>query len=229
MPGTDAPWRGREPYPKDSAAAWVALCRRLGATATSDAAEAAGVELLERWSEPHRRYHSRSHLASVLGALDALFEASGEGTPGAHDLARAAAWYHDAVYDPARSDNEEQSAEFAERQLASLGVDPTLRAEVTRLVRLTRDHKPGHDDEAGSLLCDADLSILATEPEMYEKYTAAVREEYGHLTDEEFRAGRITVLRSLAGHVTLFHTPYARQHWEGTARANLDRERRSLM
>ena len=242
----------QEQHPKASTAGWADLCHRLGSSATSGALEAVAVELLGRWSEPHRHYHNRAHLAFVLDAIDTLAGAAAARGPSsgrqpgkdqpagvqsggqrtgapsrAHDLAAAAAWYHDAIYDPTRSDNEERSAALAREQLDTIGVGAGVRDEVMRLVLLTRGHQPALGDAAGRLLCDADLAILATAPEVYERYAGAVRVEYAHLPDEEYHAGRIAVLEDLRRRA-LFHTSYARQHWETAARANLDRELRTL-
>jgi predicted metal-dependent HD superfamily phosphohydrolase len=97
-------------------------------------------------------------------------------------------------------------------------------AEVARLVRLTHDHRPEADDEAGQVLCDADLAILAADRERYDEYVHDVRREYAHLDDQTFRTGRAAVLRALLDKPTLFHTAFARDAWEDTARANIERE-----
>lgn len=77
-------------------------------------------------------------------------------------------------------------------------------AEVARLVRLTATHDPRPAVDAGALLCDADLAILAADPAGYDTYAAAVRWEYAHLPNEVFRAGRAAVLRSLLGRPALY-------------------------
>ena len=91
-------------------------------------------------------------------------------------------------------------------------------------MRLTATHRPADDDHAGQVLCDADLGILAAEPARYAAYTAGVRREYAHVSDEDFAAGRAAVLRDLLAKPTLFHTAVARSRWEESARANVSRE-----
>ena len=51
-----------------------------------------------------------------------------------------------------------------------------------------------------------------------------MRREYAHVPDAAFRAGRAAVLRDLLAKPHLFHTAYAREHWEAAARANVERE-----
>jgi predicted metal-dependent HD superfamily phosphohydrolase len=177
--------------------------------------------LLEAYAAPHRRYHGTRHLAEVLGHLETLLAAP-EASGVDRDAVVLAAWFHDAVYD-GRPDDEERSAALAEATLPSCAVPPPLVAEVARLVRLTRDHRPPPTDLAGGLLCDADLAILAAGPARYAEYTRDVRAEYAHVADDAFRAGRAEVLRALLDG-PLFHTTAARDAWEERARANVRAE-----
>jgi predicted metal-dependent HD superfamily phosphohydrolase len=174
--------------------------------------------VVDAWGQPHRRYHDLAHLAAVLGIVGRLGEA-------AHDPAavRLAAWYHDVVYDPRRSDNEAVSAERARAGLRGLVPEDRVE-EVVRLVLLTAGHDPAPADANGAVLCDADLAVLAGPPDAYAAYASAVREEYGHLSDAKFTAGRIVVLGHLLGLETLFRLPAVAREWEPRARANLTAE-----
>jgi len=176
-------------------------------------------QLLAAYADESRGYHDTRHLTEVLNRLDELAAA---GTP--YDAAPVvlAAWFHDAVYDGER-DAEERSATWAEDALPGLAPAEVVE-EVARLVRLTETHRPTDDDPNGCALSDADLAILAAPGDRYAAYTAAVRREYAHLDDDVFRDGRAQVLESLAEKEHLFHTAYAREHWEAAARANLERE-----
>jgi predicted metal-dependent HD superfamily phosphohydrolase len=174
--------------------------------------------LVAAWSEPHRRYHDLAHLAAVLGIVDRLaFHAA---DPAA---VRLAGWYHDAVYDPQRGDNEEVSADRARIGLRGLVDDATVE-EVARLVLLTAGHDPAPVDTNGAVLCDADLAVLAGPPESYAAYASAVREEYGHLPDGEFTAGRTAVLEHLLALPALYRLPETAAQWTDRARANLAAE-----
>ncbi|MFJ8312147.1 MULTISPECIES: hypothetical protein [unclassified Streptomyces] len=178
-----------------------------------------GENLLARWAEPQRRYHDTAHLTAVLDRIDVLERYADD-----PDLVRLAAWFHDAVYLPDRSENEERSARLAERALPEAGLSAQATAEVARLVRLTVTHAPADGDANGAVLCDADLAILAAAPDAYAAYTAAVREEYAFVPDPAFRAGRADVLRQLLALPRLFRTPYGEREWEAAARANLGAE-----
>jgi predicted metal-dependent HD superfamily phosphohydrolase len=181
--------------------------------------EAYADNLLARWSEPQRRYHTLDHLTAVLDHVDVLEETADD-----PDLVRLAAWFHDAVYLPDRSENEERSARLAERALPEAGLSADATAEVARLVRLTVTHAPSADDPNGQVLCDADLAILASPADAYAAYTAAVRQEYAFVPPDAFREGRAAILRQLLDLPRLFHTPYGTREWEGPARDNLTNE-----
>jgi predicted metal-dependent HD superfamily phosphohydrolase len=174
--------------------------------------------IVAAWSEPHRRYHDLAHLAAVLGLVGEL-----EGAADDPDAVRLAAWYHDIAYDPERADNEEVSAARARVGLRGLVPDARID-EVERLVLVTAGHDPAPDDANGAVLCDADLAVLAGPPDAYATYASAVREEYGHLSDEVFTAGRIAVLEHLLALPALYRTPEAARQWAGRAAANLTAE-----
>ena len=201
--------------------AWITLARRAGAR---DDVAGAGAALLGRWSEPHRAYHDLAHLDEVLHRIDLL-----AGEADRPDLVRLAAWFHDAVYDPRATDNEERSAEVATVALADLGLAPDAVAEVARLVRLTATHAVAPGDRDGAVLCDADLAVLASDRLRYQSYTEGVRREYAHLDDPAFARGRADVLQRLLDRPQLFTTTYGRREWEQTARANVAAETRSLL
>ncbi|MDE8669480.1 DUF4031 domain-containing protein [Pseudarthrobacter sp. H3Y2-7] len=174
------------------------------------------LDLLDRWGEEHRRYHGRTHLLAVLEALDLLTDPA--------DPPRTvllAAWFHDAVYRGVAGQDEEESARLAEVRLSGTGLPPAEVAEVARLVLLTSDHRPEPGDDDGALLCDADLSVLGGEPEAYARYVAAVREDYAHVGDADFAAGRAAVVRHLLELDPLFHSQRARELWLDAARRNL--------
>ena len=137
---------------------------------------------------------------------------------------RLAAWVHDAVYDiPQRElTNEEASARLSVRELARAGFEQEDLTQVARLVRLTATHLPGTRDPEGELLCDADLAVLASPPDRYDAYVAAVRAEYAAVPEEDFLAARLAVLEPIAS--SEIYRSGKGQSLKAAARANLERE-----
>lgn len=123
-------------------------------------------ELIARYREPHRHYHTVQHLEECfdkLGTLRDLAEHPAE--------VELALWFHDAVYDTRRHDNEARSADWAR---ASLPADAGKR--VHALVMATRHEAvPAGRDE--QVLVDADLSILGAEASRFDGYERQIREE----------------------------------------------------
>lgn len=172
-----------------------------------------------KYSQPHREYHNLMHIEDVLLRIEELEP------PAEHELELAlAAWFHDAVYQPGQDDNEDRSAYAAYDALEQVGADPALITEVVRLIRLTASHEPEDDDVAGSVLCDADLAILAAASDRYAQYASAIRQEYAHVPELDFRAGRAKVLRRFLDRPAIYRTAYGRKHWEVAARANISAE-----
>ena len=195
---------------------WLALGSRVGAR---DDVAGAGANLLGRWAEPHRAYHDLAHLEEVLARVDLL--ASEAADP---DAVRLAAWFHDAVYDPAAGDNEERSAWLATTVLHRLQVAEPTVAEVARLVRVTADHVVADGDSDAAVLCDADLGVLAAAADRYSSYVDGVRAEHAQVADDDFARGRAAVLRRLLAHEPMFRTSQGRDLWEAAARRNVTAE-----
>lgn len=193
---------------------------------TLPGAPALGQQVLERWCEMHRRYHTMEHLAEVLAALELLTE-RGASLGRWPRAVRLAAWFHDAIYDPTADDNEEQSAvlatELLDGRIPSAEVD-----EVARLVRLTQLHSPESDDEAGTAMIDADLAILGSTAQRYRNYTRQVQAEYRMVPAEQFRIGRRQVVEHLLGLEPRFHTRMGYDQWRRASDENLTAELQRL-
>ncbi|MCL3861521.1 hypothetical protein [Actinotalea sp. K2] len=206
--------------------AWIRACIGAGATAEHEEIEQVGERLLERWSEPGRHFHNLRHLSDVLARVDELAEETHE-----PDLVRLAAWYHGAVFDAAEGasyarrggEDSGASATLAREELVALGVPEASADRVHQLVTVLRRHSSDPEDFDCAVLCDADLAMLAAEPQRYKAYLADIRAEYAHLPVEEFVRARIKILQRLQARPTLFASPLGAA-WEEPARQNLGAE-----
>jgi predicted metal-dependent HD superfamily phosphohydrolase len=181
-----------------------------------------GRDLIARYQETHRHYHTAEHLRHILRTLDLFADEAADPV-----AVRYAAWFHDVVYDVGtdqRLTNEERSARLAVNVLKGMNAKSGLIDETGRLVRVTADHRPGPGDANGRVLCDADLAILGAQPDDYARYCAQVREEYRVYPDEEFRPGRTAVLRTLLDRRAIYRTKVGRDLFEDAARRNLKAE-----
>jgi predicted metal-dependent HD superfamily phosphohydrolase len=204
---------------------WTQDVSALSPQADPDDVAAVGADLLARWTEPHRRYHSTRHLVEMFWALEDLTDA-GELSDGAATLARAAAWLHDAVYDPPALPgiNETASVALADEVLRQLRLDSDAIRTVVELIQMTTDHTVRRNSKLHRAFNDADLWILSASRDRFDEYCAQVREEYASVPDEQYALGRTAILRQLDGPDGLYLTAYGRSHWTEAARENLARE-----
>ncbi|MBA2402846.1 MAG: phosphohydrolase [Bradyrhizobium sp.] len=171
--------------------------------------------LIAAYSAPCRHYHNVAHIEDCLGALSSV---DGLSAADRHLLVQAI-WWHDAVYDAAKSDNEERSAELAEQ-----AVSADIREEVGRLIRLTKSHQVAAGDRLGAILISIDLSILGAEPDRYDAYAASIRKEFSDVPDAAYRSGRSEVLKRFMARPVIFPDPGFAERYDGRARANMARE-----
>ena len=146
---------------------------------------ALGDALIKRYEEPWRHYHHQGHIAASLAELDRC-------VPG-DPLLEGAIWFHDVIYDPHRSDNEDASVAWF-REGTGAWLDPARVEQIVALIEATDFRRPRGEDPAAALMVDIDLAILSADAAIYEAYTRAIREEYRHVPDEAFRAGRKKVM-----------------------------------
>jgi predicted metal-dependent HD superfamily phosphohydrolase len=179
--------------------------------------------LLARHREKHRRYHTATHVAWVIRHVEEL--ATTEPVDHLGEVV-AAAFYHDAVYEPAYPANERASARLARRDLASIGWDAAAVERVASMIEATEHGAPAAEPASGdtAVLVDADLAILGADPAGYSAYVTGVRAEYRHVADDDWTTGRATVLEGFLHRPTIFRTPTGRDRWEARARANLTAE-----
>jgi predicted metal-dependent HD superfamily phosphohydrolase len=193
---------------------WARAWSGLGA---AGAGEDVFATLLQRYAEPQRAYHTQQHLAECLALFEeaqALAEHPAE--------VEMALWFHDAIYDPQRKDNEECSASWAQRALGGAGAASARAGRVAALVLATRHLRPpaGADE---CLLIDIDLAILGAGEARFAEYERQIRVEYGFVPAPEFAARRRAVLGSFLARPAIYSTAHFNARLESAARRNLAR------
>lgn len=173
-------------------------------------------ELVRRYSEPHRHYHTPEHIGHCLRQLDLAAQLMDDASAVEMGL-----WFHDVIYDPEASDNEQKSAElFA--SLADDDLPADFRQSVHDLIMATiHPEEPKSVDE--QFMVDIDLSSFGLPWGTFQRHSEAVRKEYAHLSDQRFYPNQIGFLRSLIARPTFFFTDFFRARYEVTARENIGR------
>lgn len=178
--------------------------------------------LKARYAEPQRHYHTWAHIAALLQHFRRWESHFHRPEPVLWAL-----YWHDAIYDPRASDNEEQSARLLEREAAG-HLTPDDIGFAATIIRATARHlvpeRLSASDAADlSLFLDIDLSILAAQAPVFDQYERDVRAEYAFVPDEAFRTGRLAILKAFMDREQLYFTPQCQADWEPLARANLAR------
>jgi predicted metal-dependent HD superfamily phosphohydrolase len=181
-------------------------------------------ELIGRYGEAHRRYHGIDH---VLAVVNRLPEIGRHQWPTLTDevLHRRlsdvmlGAWYHDVIYDPLRSDNEDASADFAIVHLRRCGLSSSRISHVVDLILMTKGHRARTDEEA--VLADADLWTLGGTPEEYARYGGLIRQEYAHVSDTDWARGRSAAMQIYLDRPFIFSTAYGQSTREAQAQVNI--------
>src|SRR5712692_6374399 len=145
-------------------------------------------EICGSYAGPGRFYHTLDHVMDVLGTVESLASCARN-----LNAVKLAAWLHDVIYGSRASDNEERSAEYAERLCEELSIPGGQL--VASLIRQTKTHDAG-EDAGAQVLIDADLAILGASESVYRDYAEKIRREYGWVPESEYRQGRRRVLES---------------------------------
>jgi predicted metal-dependent HD superfamily phosphohydrolase len=180
-------------------------------------------QLVRAHGEPQRHYHTLQHLRECLAHCEAAAPLARR--PAEVELAL---WFHDAVYDPRRQDNEQHSADWARSSVLAAGCDPAIAQRVAGLVLLTAGHEAPADEPDGQLLLDVDLAILGAAPARFDEYERQIRAEYAHVPDPQFRAGRARILAGFLARPRLYATQPFHDALEGRARDNIGRSLAAL-
>lgn len=171
------------------------------------------------YSEPHRAYHNLDHVRFLLALFDEFSERLEDKITVFFTI-----WFHDAVYDPQKKDNEKQSARLAAERLRKSIVPPEKISKIVKLILATEKHSAENLDSDGKLFLDFDLAILGSDGGVYGEYAKAIRKEYSFVSENDYKIGRGKILRDFLRRDFIFLTDIMRESFEANARRNIERE-----
>ncbi len=172
-------------------------------------------DLSAAYGASDRHYHNVKHVEECLRALkqhEDLAESPSE--------IAMALWFHDAIYDTPRHDNEELSAAWAQSSLTSAGLAVDVADRIHDLIIATK-HNIAVERPDEKLLIDIDLGILGQPESVFATYNAAIRLEYNWVSKDLYRNGRISVLQSFLDQESIYNTVRFRDLYESQARKNI--------
>ena len=175
-----------------------------------------------RYAEPQRHYHTWAHIEALLGHFRRWESHFHRPEP----VLWALCW-HDAIYDPRASDNEERSAQLLAQEAAG-HLPPEDIAFAAQIIRATAGHRvpeglTGPDADDLALFLDLDLSSFAAPEPAFAQKQHDIRVEYAFVPDDTFRTARKAILKEFLGRERLYLTDLAHAEWDQQARANLAR------
>jgi predicted metal-dependent HD superfamily phosphohydrolase len=178
--------------------------------------------IISRYREPHRRYHTLDH---VLDVAERCRDAQSLCDKEDRLSLQLAALFHDIVYDPKSQRNEENSADLMIETLGAHVASRDLNA-AAKIILMTKSHSSAHT-KSEKVFADADLAILAEEKIIYDSYVKNIRNEYAHVDDYTFKAGRLVFLETMLDQIKrkgrLFHNLHPLHEFQAVK--NLTNER----
>jgi predicted metal-dependent HD superfamily phosphohydrolase len=186
----------------------------------SDAGTAASFwrQVEASYTDRKRHYHTMSHLVELHKMLSEVKQQIV-----AWDAIILAIAWHDVIYNPLRSDNEERSANFSEVWLQKIEAPVSLTQMVCHHIMATQKHVYTENADT-NLFIDADIAILGAPESKYADYAAAIRKEYAIYPDMIYKPGRIKVLRQFLELPDIYKTSHFHQRFEAQARKNIEAE-----
>jgi len=174
-----------------------------------------GQIVIDRYNEPHRFYHNIKHLIHVLEQFDFAVEHIGVSQNTAA-IIEMAIWYHDAVYNPDKNDNEFQSAELFAEHAQAMDINVNIINDVKRIILVTENHHLASslDEE---IMSDCDLSPLGFTKEGFDKSDKDIRKEYPNTPAIE----RKKALEKFLKHNGIFKTTIFKKAYESQALENI--------
>lgn len=180
------------------------------------------IEIDKNYSSKKRHYHTLEHLNNLLYQLTAVKSEIKNWETILFSL-----FYHDIIYNSLKSDNEEKSAELAEKRMKQLSVS-TAEIELCRKqILATKSHIKSTDSDT-NYFTDADLSVLGQNWETYLLYSKNVRKEFSIYPALVYNPGRKKVLNHFLSMDRIFKTDFFYKKFEVQAKQNLQQEIESL-
>lgn len=167
--------------------------------------------------ETQRFYHTDRHIEECFLLFDEV-----QDRLAAPLLVAWALFFHDIIYDPKGSDNEERSAALATTWLADAGLGAQQMGVVQDLILSTKSHGPSNHPDCPFLL-DIDLAILSAPGPRFLEYEAQIRLEYQFVPLPVYCQKRAEILEGFVNRHPIYTSGFMGLERENRARQNLQK------
>lgn len=192
---------------------WNSLLHELGVAPETETFS----RLQSAYAESHRAYHTARHIDECLSLFDELKHLCQRPAE-----VECALWFHDAIYEPMSTSNEERSADWAEDFLNSSGAAKETLDRIRSHIMATR-HEALPEDADSRMVVDIDLSILGSPPSRYDEFERDVRKEYRWVPRFIYGPKRAEILQSLLDRPRIYQCEPMYERFERRARENVSR------
>ena len=176
-------------------------------------------EIYQKYSSKGRYYHSIGHINQMLNSAirfkDKILDVNN---------VLFAIFYHDVIYSSTKSDNEEKSADFAEKHLRLLKYSEKKIQKCKNYIIATKSHLNNDEDPDLNYFLDFDLEKLGASWNEYEEYTKQIRQEYKIYPKPLYNKGRKKVLQHFLSQQRIYKSEDFFELYEKQARENLQKE-----
>jgi predicted metal-dependent HD superfamily phosphohydrolase len=176
------------------------------------------IEIETNYSSKKRHYHSLQHLENLFEQLTEI-----KSEVQNWETILFTLYYHDIIYNSMKSDNEEKSAELAEKRMKQISISNETIKLCKEQILATKSHIKLANYDTNCFI-DADLSIFGQTWETYSHYYKNIRKEYAIYPDLIYNSGRKKVLNHFLAMDRIFKTDFFYNKFEIQAKLNLQKE-----
>ncbi len=172
-------------------------------------------QLMDSYNEPQRYYHTLDHIEHCLSLFDKI--SSKLQSPHALELA---IWFHDVVYQPGATNNEQLSADQF-MQTTKNRFDDSLRNTVYQHIMATLHLHSEMTHADTKYMVDIDLSSFGLPWPEFIHDSENLRREMAHLSNADYCRKQSAFQQALMDRPRFFRSDYFYQNYESQARQNL--------
>ena len=146
--------------------------------------------VLAMWNESHRSYHNLNHLNDLISQIN---ENKSNFSEKEYEKLMLTAMFHDIVYDPSSSTNEEDSANF----LMECAIDKYSKdiLEIKQIILDTKTHNS--TTNLSESFNNYDMNIVERDFDQLLDWEKGISEEFSVYPKEQYKEGRLKFLESL--------------------------------
>lgn len=146
--------------------------------------------ILSMWNESHRSYHNLNHLNDLISQIN---ENKSKFSEKEYEKLMLSAIFHDIVYDPSSSTNEEDSANFLMECVVDKSSEDIL--EVRQMILDTKTHNS--TTNLSESFNNYDMNIVERDFDQLLDWEKGISEEFSVYPKEKYKEGRLNFLESL--------------------------------